>query len=43
MERGVYVFNFKNILFVVPPLIISREELDSGLTLLDEGIAELMA
>jgi taurine--2-oxoglutarate transaminase len=42
MERGVYVFNFKNILFVVPPLIISREELDAGLTLLDEGIAELM-
>jgi taurine--2-oxoglutarate transaminase len=43
MDRGVYVFNFKNILFVVPPLIISREELESGLTLLDEGIAELMA
>jgi taurine--2-oxoglutarate transaminase len=43
LERGVYVFNFKNILFVVPPLIISREELESGLTLLDEGIAELMA
>jgi taurine--2-oxoglutarate transaminase len=43
MERGVYVFNFKNILFVVPPLIISKEELESGLTLLDEGIAELMA
>jgi glyoxylase-like metal-dependent hydrolase (beta-lactamase superfamily II) len=43
MERGLYVFNFKNILFVVPPLIISREELESGLTLLDEGIAELMA
>jgi taurine--2-oxoglutarate transaminase len=43
MDRGVYMFNFKNILFVVPPLIISREELESGLTLLDEGIAELMA
>ena len=43
LEHGVYVFNFKNILFVVPPLIISKEELESGLTLLDEGIAELMA
>jgi len=42
MERGLYVFNFKNILFIVPPLIISRDELDAGLTLLDEGIAELM-
>ena len=29
--------------FVVPPLIISRDELESGLTLLDEGIAESMA
>jgi len=43
LERGVYVFNFKNMLFVVPPLIISRDELESGLTLLDEGLAELMA
>ncbi len=42
LEHGLYVFNFKNVLFVVPPLIISREELDAGLTLLDEGIAEMM-
>ena len=42
LERGVYVFNFRNILFVVPPLIISEEQLESGLTLLDEGLAELM-
>jgi taurine--2-oxoglutarate transaminase len=42
LERGVYVFNFKNILFVVPPLIITRDELDSGLNLLDEGLAEFM-
>ena len=42
MERGVYVFNFKNILFVVPPLIISQDELESGLAVLDEGIAEFM-
>jgi taurine--2-oxoglutarate transaminase len=43
LEHGLYVFNFKNILFVVPPLIISRQQLDEGLDLLDEGIAELMA
>lgn len=42
LERGVYVFNFQNILFVVPPLIIAKQELESGLTLLDEGLAELM-
>ncbi|MFH1186108.1 MAG: aminotransferase class III-fold pyridoxal phosphate-dependent enzyme [Chloroflexota bacterium] len=42
LERGVYAFNFKNILFVVPPLIISQDELESGLALLDEGLAELM-
>jgi taurine--2-oxoglutarate transaminase len=43
IANGVYVFNFKNILFVVPPLVITREQLDEGLTLLDEGLAELMA
>jgi taurine--2-oxoglutarate transaminase len=42
VSNGVYVFNFKNILFVVPPLIITEEQLDEGLDLLDEGLAELM-
>ncbi len=42
ISNGVYVFNFKNMLFVVPPLIISEEELDEGLYLLDDGLAELM-
>ncbi|MDP1546578.1 MAG: aminotransferase class III-fold pyridoxal phosphate-dependent enzyme [Anaerolineales bacterium] len=42
ISNGVYVFNFKNILFVVPPLVITVEQLDEGLTLLDEGLAELM-
>ena len=41
IENGVYVFNFKNILFVVPPLVITEEQLDEGLNLLDEGLAEL--
>ncbi len=40
--NGVYVFNFKNILFVVPPLVITAEQLDEGLDLIDEGLAELM-
>jgi adenosylmethionine-8-amino-7-oxononanoate aminotransferase len=42
ITNGLYVFNFKNILFVVPPLIITKEQLDDGLNLLDEGLAELM-
>jgi taurine--2-oxoglutarate transaminase len=42
VENGVYVFNFKNILFVVPPLVITEEQLDEGLNLLDGGLAELM-
>jgi taurine---2-oxoglutarate transaminase len=42
VEHGVYMFNFKNILFVVPPLVITKEQLDEGLNLLDEGLAELM-
>jgi taurine--2-oxoglutarate transaminase len=40
--NGVYVFNFKNILFIVPPLIITKEQLDEGLKMIDEGLAELM-
>ena len=42
ISNGVYVFNFKNVLFVVPPLVITEEQLDEGLTLIDEGLAELM-
>ncbi|HEY2980976.1 MAG TPA: aminotransferase class III-fold pyridoxal phosphate-dependent enzyme [Anaerolineales bacterium] len=40
--NGVYMFNFKNILFVVPPLVITEEQMEEGLTLLDEGLAEFM-
>lgn len=42
LANGVYVFNFKNILFVVPPLVITEEQLEEGLALLDEGLSELM-
>jgi len=43
LERGVYVFNFKNILFIVPPLIITEEELEEGLNLVEEGLMDLAA
>ncbi|MBK8616176.1 MAG: aminotransferase class III-fold pyridoxal phosphate-dependent enzyme [Anaerolineales bacterium] len=42
IANGVYVFNFKNILFIVPPLTITKEQIDEGLKLIDEGLAELM-
>jgi taurine--2-oxoglutarate transaminase len=42
IANGVYVFAFKNILFVVPPLVITKEQLDEGLDLIDDGLAELM-
>jgi len=41
ISRGVYVFNFKNVLFVVPPLIISEAQLDEGLAVLDEALTTL--
>jgi taurine--2-oxoglutarate transaminase len=41
LDKGVYVFNFKNILFIVPPLIITQEELEWGLRLVDEGLSAL--
>ena len=42
VSNGVYVFNFKNVLFIVPPLVITEKQLEEGLTLLDEGLTELM-
>jgi len=42
ISTGLYVFNFKNILFVVPPLIINEKQLDEGLNLVDEGLSEFM-
>ncbi len=42
LAEGVYVFNFKNILFVVPPLIITEQQLEDGLAVLDQGLRTLM-
>ena len=42
IANGLYVFNFKNVLFIVPPLVITEEQLDDGLNRVDEGLAELM-
>jgi adenosylmethionine-8-amino-7-oxononanoate aminotransferase len=42
ISNGLYVFNFKNVLFIVPPLVITEKQLDEGLDLIDEGLAEFM-
>jgi len=36
MERGLYLMTHWNVILVVPPLTITREELDEGLRILDE-------
>jgi taurine--2-oxoglutarate transaminase len=39
MERGLYLMTHWNVIMVAPPLTITREELDEGLGILDEGLS----
>ena len=39
LERGVYLMTHWNVVMVVPPLTITREELDEGLAALDEALS----
>jgi taurine--2-oxoglutarate transaminase len=39
MERGLYLMTHWNVIMVVPPLTITREELDEGLGVLDEVLS----
>jgi taurine--2-oxoglutarate transaminase len=36
MERGLYLMTHWNVIMVVPPLTITREELDEGIGVLDD-------
>jgi taurine--2-oxoglutarate transaminase len=36
LERGLYLFVHWNVVMIVPPLVITRDELDEGLGVLDE-------
>ena len=38
LDRGLYLMTHWNVIIVAPPLTITREELDEGLTLLDEAL-----
>lgn len=37
-SKGLFTFNFHNILFVVPPLSITESQLDEGLSIIDEAL-----
>jgi taurine--2-oxoglutarate transaminase len=39
LERGLYLMTHWNVVMVVPPLTVTREEADEGLTILDEALA----
>jgi taurine--2-oxoglutarate transaminase len=39
MERGLYLFVHWNVVMIAPPLTITREELDEGLSALDAALA----
>jgi taurine---2-oxoglutarate transaminase len=38
LDRGLYLMTHWNVIIVAPPLTITREELDEGLTILDEAL-----
>ena len=38
LDRGLYLMTHWNVIIVAPPLTITREELDEGLSLLDESL-----
>ena len=39
LERGLYLMTHWNVIMVCPPLTITREELDEGITILDEALS----
>jgi taurine--2-oxoglutarate transaminase len=39
LERGLYLMTHWNVIMVVPPLTITREEVDEGIAILDEALS----
>jgi taurine--2-oxoglutarate transaminase len=39
LDRGLYLMTHWNVVMVVPPLTITRDELDEGIAILDEALA----
>ena len=41
-DKGVFAFNFKNVLFVVPPLCITEAQLEEGLQVYESGLRDTL-
>jgi len=39
MDRGLHLYAHGNLLLVAPPLVVGRDELDTGLAILDDVLA----
>ena len=39
MDKGLYLMTHWNVIMICPPLVISREEVEEGLAILDEALA----
>jgi taurine--2-oxoglutarate transaminase len=39
LERGLYLMTHWNVVMVVPPLTVTRDEVDEGIAVLDEALA----
>ena len=39
LDRGLYLMTHWNVVMVVPPLTITRDEVDEGIAVLDEALA----
>ena len=39
LERGLYLMSHWNVVMVVPPLTVTREEAEEGITILDDVLA----
>jgi taurine--2-oxoglutarate transaminase len=39
LEQGLYLMTHWNVVMVVPPLTVTRDEVDQGVAILDEALA----
>ena len=39
LDRGLYLMTHWNVIMVVPPLTITRDEVDEGIAILDEALS----
>ena len=39
LDRGLYLMTHWNVVMICPPLVITREEIEEGLAVLDEALS----